>query len=97
MGVSAYPTLKDQRERLARLGFDKIEVIDMLEVYQKHTDQVERKRIEKLEMMDEFEEWNIMQQHYFLSLARKISSTSQQESLKLHEELIQNLMIDVSL
>ena len=32
----------------------------MLDIYNKYTDQKERKRIEKLEMMDEFEEWNIM-------------------------------------
>jgi hypothetical protein len=41
----------------------------MLDVYNKFTDQVEKRRIEKLEMMDEFEEWIIIQNHYFISLS----------------------------
>jgi hypothetical protein len=30
------------------------------------------KRIEKLEFLDELEEWNLIQEHYFILLAKKI-------------------------
>lgn len=43
----------------------------MKTLYISGTDPEERKRIEKLELMDEWEEWNIMQSHYLVSLACK--------------------------
>ncbi|PPS14837.1 hypothetical protein GOBAR_AA05742 [Gossypium barbadense] len=37
---------------------------DMLRVYSKFVDANERRRIERLELFDEFEEWHMMQEHY---------------------------------
>lgn len=37
--------------------------------YYDYIDKNERQKIEKLEMLDEFEEWNIMMGHYFGLLA----------------------------
>ncbi|KAL4463936.1 hypothetical protein ABPG74_005873 [Tetrahymena malaccensis] len=92
VGIHDYPTLDSQHQRLAKLGFNTNEVYHMLDIYNKFTDQNERKRIEKLEMMDEFEEWIIMQQHYFLSLAVRISKGA--ESNAQFQELINNLKIN---
>ena len=43
----------------------------MLEFYDKYADKEEKARIEKIEIFDEFEEWNILQSHYCLVLATK--------------------------
>ena len=41
----------------------------MVTIYNKYCDQKERQRIEKIEFLDEYEEWNIMLGHYFVSLS----------------------------
>ena len=44
----------------------------------KLNEQGEKTRIEKLELFDEFEEWDLLQSHYCICLAaRKTSETSQ--------------------
>ena len=43
----------------------------MDKVYTFHLDAAERIRIEKLEMFDEFEEWQLLQNHYCLTLAKR--------------------------
>jgi tRNA wybutosine-synthesizing protein 4 len=43
----------------------------MSEVYSKRLEQQERQRIEKLEIFDEFEEWQLLQNHYCLCLGRR--------------------------
>lgn len=45
----------------------------MNEVYYKKLDQNERSRIEKLEIFDEFEEWELLQNHYCLCLGKRIN------------------------
>ena len=45
----------------------------MSEVYLKKLDPAERSRIEKLEIFDEFEEWDLLQSHYCLCLGKRIS------------------------
>ena len=49
-------------------------------------------RIEKIEFLDELEEWNIMQSHYFISLATCYSSTGKEN--KKYEEI--NKMIKIN-
>lgn len=41
----------------------------MKTLYVQGVDKEERLRIEKLELLDEWEEWNIMQSHYFVSVS----------------------------
>jgi len=41
----------------------------MLDIYNKMIDEKEKKRIEKLQLFDEFEEWNLIMSHYFVGLA----------------------------
>ncbi|KAM3142116.1 hypothetical protein pb186bvf_005770 [Paramecium bursaria] len=69
IGIDAYPSLHSQIERLTNLGYENVKIADMKTLYHKGTDQEERQRIEKIELMDEWEEWNIMQSHYFVCLA----------------------------
>jgi tRNA wybutosine-synthesizing protein 4 len=45
----------------------------MLQIYDQRLAGEERARIEHLEMFDEFEEWNMLQSHYCLSLGARSS------------------------
>ena len=62
-GFEEVKNLQDQIDRLKESKFDYVYAIDMLEVYFKLLPLEERKRIEKLELMDEFEEFNLLQKH----------------------------------
>ena len=62
-GYEDTPDVKAQTERLIKCGFSKAECVDMLEFYNKFIDQAEKSRIESLEFVDEFEEWNLLQNH----------------------------------
>ncbi|CAD8099933.1 unnamed protein product [Paramecium sonneborni] len=70
VGIEAFPSLQAHKDRLTQ-WFNYVEIHDMKTLYHIGTDPEERKRIEKLELMDEWEEWNIMQSHYLVSLANK--------------------------
>ena len=43
----------------------------------------ERTRIEKLEMFDEWEEWNLLQGHYCLTLATRSSNVHNFNKIKI--------------
>jgi len=51
-----------------------------LQVYNKCIDPVDRRRIEKLELFDEFEEWRLIQGHYFLAVAIKVAPLTKNSS-----------------
>jgi tRNA wybutosine-synthesizing protein 4 len=55
-------------------GMTNAECYNLSEVYYKKLDQHERLRIEKLEIFDEFEEWELLQRHYCLCLGKRIAS-----------------------
>ena len=46
---------------------------NMSEIYAKRLDIIERHRIEKLEIFDEFEEWELLSKHYCLCLGKRIA------------------------
>lgn len=62
-GYEDVPDVFSQEERLLKTGFTNSEVYDMLDYYNNCIDFTEKKRIEALEFVDEFEEWNLMQSH----------------------------------
>jgi len=72
LGINEYPDVPSLQRRFLDLGYPNIEVFDMLDVYNKHLNQDERKRIEKIEWLDELEEWWILQKHYYFALCSKI-------------------------
>lgn len=49
------------------------ETITMNTVYDQRLDKLEKARIEKLEIFDEFEEWVLLQNHYCISVAKRYS------------------------
>jgi len=74
LSIFDYPTLESQRARYTQRGWDQAFAGSMNEIYSKHLDQKDVERIHKLEMMDEFEEWYLIQAHYFLLVATKAGS-----------------------
>ena len=62
-GYEEVPDIKSQIERLKESKLEQVEIVDLLFVYNKMLPKNERRRIDLLEMMDEFEEFNLLQQH----------------------------------
>ena len=63
-GIYSTPTLEAHQERLAACGFGRSFAADLNEVYRQHLDPADRRRIEALEIFDEFEEWHLIMAHY---------------------------------
>ncbi|GAV82461.1 LCM domain-containing protein [Cephalotus follicularis] len=64
LGIYATPTLQAKENLFLHQGWQRAVAWDMLKVYSKFIEAQERRRIERLELFDEFEEWHMMQEHY---------------------------------
>eukprot|EP00250_Pteridium_aquilinum_P024477 c2912_g1_i1 orf=306-1325(-) len=67
LGLHDTPTLEAKKQRFMDLGWQRSEALDMDVIYNQHIDARDRRRIERLELFDEFEEWHILQEHYCIS------------------------------
>ncbi|SBT80533.1 leucine carboxyl methyltransferase, putative [Plasmodium malariae] len=67
--IYKYNNLDLQLKRFKTLGWLNVYINDMNEIYDYHISTEERKMVEKLEMFDEFEEWKLLQNHYFILVA----------------------------
>ena len=70
-GFDDVKNINDQINRLKKLNFEDINIVDMYHVYFNVLPVEEKKRIEKLELMDEFEELNLLQRHACFGFASK--------------------------
>ncbi|KAL4857786.1 Leucine carboxyl methyltransferase 1 [Chlorella vulgaris] len=71
LGIEATPTLDAQQRRFTSCGWHRADAHTMQHVYSDCTDPADRRRIERLEMFDEFEEWHLIQQHYCIAVGVK--------------------------
>ena len=80
LGFDDCPDLNAQILRIESNWDPTVEVhaLDMFQVYQKSLDTAEKQRIEKLEIFDEFEEWQLLQSHYCLVLAKRFTDATQE-------------------
>lgn len=69
LGIYATPTLLAKEKLFLDQGWQKAVAWDMLKVYSSFIDTQDRRRIERLELFDEFEEWHMMQEHYCVAYA----------------------------
>ena len=70
-GFNEVKNINDQENRLKKANFEDINIVDMYHIYFKVLPLEERKRIERLELMDEFEELNLLQKHACFGFASK--------------------------
>jgi len=61
-------SLDSHAKRLIDAGWDRAEARSMRTLYTRSLDPDDRRRAEGLEILDEFEEWNILQDHYCVAL-----------------------------
>ncbi|VFQ75801.1 unnamed protein product [Cuscuta campestris] len=69
LGIYDTPTLEAKENLFLDQGWQKAIAWDMLRVYTDFVEAHERRRIERLELFDEFEEWHLMQEHYCVAYA----------------------------
>ncbi|KAM6556205.1 hypothetical protein CsatB_003224 [Cannabis sativa] len=69
LGLYATPTLQAKEKLFLDKGWQRAVAWDMLKVYSTFIEAQERRRIERLELFDEFEEWHMMQEHYCVAYA----------------------------
>lgn len=70
-GIRSFPTTRSHSELLEGSGFAEAGVHSMLDVYARYVSPDERKRAERIEFMDELEEWHLIMSHYCLAYAYK--------------------------
>lgn len=85
LSIHEYPTLESQRERFLQRGWDRCLAVDMDQVYDKYLDVSDVERIQRLELLDEFEEWHLIQKHYFLSIATRTPGESDAGRAWVHD------------
>jgi O-methyltransferase involved in polyketide biosynthesis len=69
-GIHKYPLVPSQKSRYEQ-WFERVQAFHMLDIYRKCVDISEKHRIESLEIMDEFEEWDLLLKHYIIVLSCK--------------------------
>lgn len=69
LGIHSTPTLLDKERLFLEQGWKRALAWDMLKIYNEFIEAQERRRIERLELFDEFEEWYMMQEHYCVAYA----------------------------
>lgn len=69
LGIMKYPEIQDQIARYKGFGFTKAYCNDMDKLYSWFIGDADRKRIERIEYFDEYEEWHLIQGHYCILVA----------------------------
>lgn len=69
LGINATPTLQAKENLFLDQGWQRAVAWDMLKIYSDFIEVQDRRRIERLELFDEFEEWYMMQEHYCVAYA----------------------------
>jgi len=81
LSIFDYPTLDLQQQRYLNRGWEKCWTADMNQIYSRHLDEKDVERIHKIERMDEFEEWHLIQAHYFVLVATRTGLSGDKEVL----------------
>ncbi|KAL1520611.1 hypothetical protein AB1Y20_022185 [Prymnesium parvum] len=71
LGIHACPTVTAQKQRAIDLGWSHAEAMDIAHFFHHVFTKAERRRIRRLEMLDEVEEFELFLHHYCVMLAKK--------------------------
>lgn len=88
-GFEQVPNCEAQKKRLLDSDFQDAKVVDMLDYYRHYVNKQGLHRIEKLEFLDELEEFNLLQKHSCFGVAIKIEDKDLDE-LKGRIDLFSN-------
>lgn len=77
LSINDIPNEQAQEERMSESGFTYSYCENMLRVHNCRLDDKERERIEKIEIFDEFEEWDLLQTHYCICIGSKFQDNSE--------------------
>ncbi|KAK9830157.1 hypothetical protein WJX72_010045 [[Myrmecia] bisecta] len=69
LGIRGTPSLESHVARFRNNGWQRAEAKDMNTIYRDHLDPQDKRRAERLEIFDEFEEWHLIQEHYCIATA----------------------------
>jgi len=75
LGIRDCPDEPAQEKRLTDCGFTSANATSMIRIHNDHLNSEERSRIEKLEIFDEFEEWELLMSHYLICIGNRTSGT----------------------
>lgn len=70
-GFHDFPTLLTQEERFISSGWSIAKALSMMTAFYAMVTREEQRRVSRLEMMDEVEEWHMLMSHYCLTVALK--------------------------
>eukprot|EP00927_Polykrikos_kofoidii_P068206 TRINITY_DN63575_c0_g1_i1.p1 TRINITY_DN63575_c0_g1~~TRINITY_DN63575_c0_g1_i1.p1 ORF type:complete len:387 (-),score=76.13 TRINITY_DN63575_c0_g1_i1:96-1256(-) len=80
LSIFEYPTIESQIQRFLQRGWDRCGAADMNQIYTKYLDQKDVERIHRIELMDEFEEYHLIQAHYFILIATRTPSSAMKDT-----------------
>ncbi|KAJ3221385.1 hypothetical protein HK099_003559 [Clydaea vesicula] len=66
-GIFAYPDLISQQQRYRNFNFEMSHSIDMFTLFKDFVSSEEKSRLDKIEKLDEVEEWDLLSKHYCIS------------------------------
>ena len=70
LGIDAYPDVQSQKQRFVHAGWSDVNASAMLDAFNRTVSRTEQMRLNGVEFLDEFEEWNLIMSHYIIVLAR---------------------------
>lgn len=77
LGLKDCPDEEAQVTRMLDAGFKKAHCENMLRIHNGKLDETEKARIEKIELFDEFEEWDLIQSHYCICVGSRFLDGSE--------------------
>lgn len=69
--LGVMPSLEAYRRRLHEAGWSRAEARTMADLWRNAVNPEDRHRVERIEFLDEFEEWELLQAHYCIALGVK--------------------------
>lgn len=69
LGLSKYTTVESQRQRFLKSGWTSVDATTMLQAFQNRLTKHENNRLQRVEMLDEFEEFHMLMMHYCVVVA----------------------------
>lgn len=83
LGIAAYPDENAQKKRFRDSGWPHADAANMLVAFDRMFDQRSRLALNRIEPLDEMEEWNLIMSHYVVVFARSTESISRHSLFEL--------------